>query len=94
LRGVSGQWGVLTSQYEARSEFLFRGSGNPPAASVSNTPMELNRELPDAFFSWRLVIASLTLGLLLSPFLERALERWTEPPQRAQSEWNLRTMWH
>jgi hypothetical protein len=58
--------------------------------------MELNRELPDAFFSRKLLLASLALAAVLFPLLERALDRWmpgAHTPPAPASAWDLRSRW-
>jgi len=56
--------------------------------------MELNRELPDGFFSWKLLLAALVLAAVLFPRLERALERWMPGAGPAPaSSWDLRSWW-
>jgi hypothetical protein len=63
--------------------------------------MELNRELPDAFFSWKLLGASVALAIVLFPSLERVIDRWMPAPLEARppaagadTQWDLRSHWH
>ena len=63
--------------------------------------MELHRELPDAFFSWKILSVSVALAIVLVPRLERALDRWLPgslAPGRPSASglapgWDARTMW-
>ena len=60
--------------------------------------MELTLAMPRQRTTAPILIASILLGLLLSPLLERALENWmpttAAQPQGNSSSWDLQMMWH